>query len=115
MTIPPPDPPPGTARDELALTGAAPAGAIGHLPPAWSGQVAIAPPPLSISEMLPMRAGRLARRHAHLLASAERVRRVVVLGEHYPTAEERLRELMLGRGDPLYRDPGIPDGGRRTP
>lgn len=114
MSIPPPDPPPGTARDELALTGAAPTGAVGHLPADWSGpEIAhlAQPRDIGVSFLPDPRRGRLARQHAHLLASAERVRQVVVHGKPYPTAEDRLRDI-LGVG---FRDPGIPDGGRRTP
>lgn len=37
-------------------------------------------------------------RHRHLLASIDRVRRVIE-GRPLPTAEERLRSLMAGEGD----------------
>jgi hypothetical protein len=81
MSIAPPDPPPGAAPDEVSLTGAAPGGAVSHLPPDWSppgtrrGADGFLVPEHFVDP--PTRRGSLARRHEHLLASAARVRAVV--------------------------------------
>ena len=69
---------------ELTMTGAAPTGPVRHLPPSWSA---------------PARPRTPAERHRHLLASAARVRAVVV-GEFAAGAPPH-----LDRGDAIMAPP----------